>query len=142
MVVNGRRQETVDRVVERLPDATGVAPVSGVAADIGTADGETALFAALPQVGILINNAGIFDPKPFFDIPDEDWQRFYNVNMMIRVRAFRAYMPGILARMGADRLHLQRIQHPDADRGGDPLRHDQDGLAGDFARPGRTDPRH
>ena len=98
VVLNGRRQESVDRAVGRLRDATAGARISGVAADIGTADGVTALVAALPQVDILINNAGIFDPKPFFDIPDEDWQRFYDVNVMSGVRASRAYMPGMLAR--------------------------------------------
>ena len=98
VVVNGRRQETVDRAVGRLQGATAEARISGVAADVGAADGVARLVSTLPEVDILINNAGIFDPKPFFDIPDEDWQRFYDVNVMSGVRVSRAYMPGMLAR--------------------------------------------
>ena len=48
---------------------------------------------ALPDVDILINNAGIFEPKGFFEIPDEDWSRFFEVNVMSGVRLSRAYMP-------------------------------------------------
>ena len=52
----------------------------------------------LPEVDILINNAGIFEPKGFFDIPDDDWTRFFEVNVMSGVRLARAYMPGMLKR--------------------------------------------
>ena len=54
--------------------------------------------AALPDVDILINNTGIFEPKGFFDIPDADWQRFFDVNVMSGVRLSRAYMPAMLTR--------------------------------------------
>ena len=53
---------------------------------------------ALPEVDILINNAGIFEPKDFFETPDEDWSRFFEVNVMSGVRLSRAYMPGMLKR--------------------------------------------
>ena len=72
--------------------------VRGVAADVSTAAGCNALVAALPEVDILINNAGIFEPKGFFDIPDEEWNRFFEVNVMSGVRLSRAYMPGMLKR--------------------------------------------
>ena len=62
------------------------------------AAGCKALVAALPEVDILINNAGIFEPKDFFDIPDEDWSRFFEVNVMSGVRLSRAYLPGMLKR--------------------------------------------
>ena len=70
----------------------------GVAADVSTAAGCKALVAALPEVDILINNAGIFEPKAFFEIPDADWSRFFEVNVMSGVRLSRAYMPGMLKR--------------------------------------------
>jgi NAD(P)-dependent dehydrogenase (short-subunit alcohol dehydrogenase family) len=54
--------------------------------------------SALPEVDILINNAGIFEPKDFFDIPDEDWSRFFEVNVMSGIRLSRAYMQGMLKR--------------------------------------------
>ena len=72
--------------------------VRGIAADVSTAAGCEALVAALPDVDILVNNAGIFEPKDFFDIPDEDWSRFFEVNVMSGVRLSRAYMPGMLKR--------------------------------------------
>ena len=72
--------------------------VAGVAADVSTAAGCETLATALPDVDILINNAGIFEPKGFFDIPDEDWSRFFEVNVMSGVRLSRAYMPGMLKR--------------------------------------------
>jgi NAD(P)-dependent dehydrogenase (short-subunit alcohol dehydrogenase family) len=98
VVVNGRTQGKVDSAVGAITKAVAGAKVRGVAADVSTADGCKALLAALPDVDILINNAGIFEPKGFFDIPDEDWSRFYEVNVMSGVRLSRGYMPGMLKR--------------------------------------------
>ena len=96
VVINGRGQDKVDAAVRRL-EGTG-AKVRGIAADVSTAAGCKALVAALPEVDILINNAGIFEPKGFFEIPDEDWSRFFEVNVMSGVRLSRAYMLGMLKR--------------------------------------------
>jgi NAD(P)-dependent dehydrogenase (short-subunit alcohol dehydrogenase family) len=98
VVVNGRSQAKVDAAVAALTKAVPGAKVRGVAADVSTAEGCKALVAALPDVDILINNAGIFEPKGFFDIPDEDWTRFFEVNVMSGVRLSRAYMQGMLKR--------------------------------------------
>ena len=98
VVVNGRAQGKVESAVAAITKAVPGAKVRGVAADVSTAAGCNTLLAALPDVDILINNAGIFEPKGFFDIPDEDWSRFYEVNVMSGVRLSRAYMPGMLER--------------------------------------------
>jgi NAD(P)-dependent dehydrogenase (short-subunit alcohol dehydrogenase family) len=98
VVVNGRTQAKVDAAVAAIAKAVPGSKVRGVAADVSTADGCKTLVAALPDVDILINNAGIFEPKGFFDIPDEDWFRFFEVNVMSGVRLSRAYMPGMLKR--------------------------------------------
>jgi len=98
VVVNGRSQAKVDAAIAAIGKAIPGAKVKGVAADVSTADGCKALVAALPEVDILINNAGIFEPKGFFDIPDEDWTRFFDVNVMSGVRLARAYMQGMLKR--------------------------------------------
>jgi NAD(P)-dependent dehydrogenase (short-subunit alcohol dehydrogenase family) len=98
VVVNGRTQGKVDSAVAAITRSVPGDKVRGVAADVSTAEGCKALLAALPDVDILINNAGIFEPKGFFDIPDEDWSRFYEVNVMSGVRLSRAYMPGMLKR--------------------------------------------
>jgi NAD(P)-dependent dehydrogenase (short-subunit alcohol dehydrogenase family) len=98
VVVNGRTQAKVDAAVAAIAKLAPGAKVRGVAADVSTAAGCNALVADLPEVDILVNNAGIFEPKGFFDIPDEDWNRFFEVNVMSGVRLSRAYMRGMLKR--------------------------------------------
>jgi NAD(P)-dependent dehydrogenase (short-subunit alcohol dehydrogenase family) len=98
VVVNGRSQAKVDAAVAALASAAPGSRVTGLAADVSTAAGCQLLTERLPDVDILINNAGIFEPKGFFDIPDDDWTRFYDVNVMSGVRLARAYMPGMLKR--------------------------------------------
>jgi NAD(P)-dependent dehydrogenase (short-subunit alcohol dehydrogenase family) len=98
VVVNGRSQAKVDAAVAAIAGEVPGGKVRGVAADVSTAAGCDALVAAQPEVDILINNAGIFEPKGFFDIPDEDWSRFFEVNVMSGVRLSRAYFPGMLKR--------------------------------------------
>jgi NAD(P)-dependent dehydrogenase (short-subunit alcohol dehydrogenase family) len=98
VAVNGRTKAKIDAAVAAIAKAVPAAKVHGIAADVSTAAGCKALVAALPDVDILINNAGIFEPKGFFDIPDDDWSRFFEVNVMSGVRLSRAYMPGMLKR--------------------------------------------
>ena len=98
VVVNGRTQAKVDSAVAAIAKVAHGSKVAGVAADVSTAAGCQTLAETLPDVDILINNAGIFEPKGFFDIPDADWTRFYEVNVMSGVRLSRAYMPGMLKR--------------------------------------------
>jgi NAD(P)-dependent dehydrogenase (short-subunit alcohol dehydrogenase family) len=98
VVVNGRAQARVDAAATAITKAVPGSKVSGIAADVSTAAGCKALIAALPQVDILINNAGIFEPKDFFEIPDEDWSRFFETNLMSGVRLSRAYLPDMLKR--------------------------------------------
>jgi len=98
VVVNGRTEAKVDAAVAAIARKLPGSKVRGVAADVSTAEGCKALVAALPDVDILINNAGIFEPKGFLDIPDEDWSRFFDVNVMSGVRLARAYLPGLLKR--------------------------------------------
>lgn len=96
VVINGRGQDSVNASVRKLEGAGG--SVRGVAADVSTAAGCKALVTALPEVDILVNNAGIFQAKDFFDIPDEDWTRFFEVNVMSGVRLSRAYFEGMIKR--------------------------------------------
>jgi NAD(P)-dependent dehydrogenase (short-subunit alcohol dehydrogenase family) len=98
VVVNGRTKAKVDAAVAALAKVLPDSKLRGIAADVSTAAGCNALLAALPDVDILINNAGIFEPKGFFDIPDEDWTRFVEVNVMSGVRLSRAYLQGMLKR--------------------------------------------
>jgi NAD(P)-dependent dehydrogenase (short-subunit alcohol dehydrogenase family) len=98
VVVNGRAQGKVDAAAAAIAKAVPGAKVRGVAADVSTAAGCKMLVTAVPEVDILINNAGIFEPKAFFEIPDEDWSRFFEVNVMSGVRLSRAYFSGMLKR--------------------------------------------
>jgi NAD(P)-dependent dehydrogenase (short-subunit alcohol dehydrogenase family) len=98
VTINGRTQAKVDAALAAIAKAVPGAKARGVAADVSTAEGCKVLVAALPEVDILINNAGIFEPKSFFDIPDADWTRFFEVNVMSGVRLSRAYLPDMLKR--------------------------------------------
>ncbi|WP_316190862.1 SDR family oxidoreductase [Bradyrhizobium sp. SZCCHNS2096] len=98
VVLNGRSRDRVDAAVAKLKAAHSDAKVRGVAGDVATVAGCNEIVTALPKVDILVNNAGIFEPKDFFETPDEDWSRFFEVNVMSGVRMARAYMQGMLKR--------------------------------------------
>ena len=98
VVVNGRTPERVDAAVRQVRDAAPGADVRGVAADLGTADGCARLTDAIPDVDVLVNNLGIFEPRPFEDISDGDWMRFFETNVLSGVRLSRHYLPGMRAR--------------------------------------------
>ena len=98
VTVNGRTQARVDAAVAALAKAVPGAKIRGVAADVSMVVGCKTLMIVLPEVDILINNAGIFEPKGFFETPDDDWSRFFDVNVMSGVRLARAYLPGMLKR--------------------------------------------
>lgn len=97
VVINGRSQKSVDAALARLRSLVAGADVQGVAADLATAEGCQVLFDACPQADILVNNLGIFDPVPFDAIPDSEWQRFFDVNVMSGVRLARHYLPAMKA---------------------------------------------
>lgn len=98
VVVNGRTQARVDAALAFIKSKQSGADLIGVAADLGTPAGADALLARVPQADILVNNLGIFEPKGFLDIPDEDWRRFFDVNVLSGVRLSRAYFPGMAKR--------------------------------------------
>jgi NAD(P)-dependent dehydrogenase (short-subunit alcohol dehydrogenase family) len=98
VVVNGRTEERVQQAIARIKSKFPKALLKGLAADLGTAEGAKTLIASVPEVDILVNNLGIFEPKPFFDIPDEDWDRFFRVNVLSGVRLSRHYTPGMVQR--------------------------------------------
>lgn len=92
VIVNGRSQESVDEAVASLAtEATG--RLFGFAGDIATAEVADRLHDQYPDVEILINNLGIFEPVAFEDITDSDWRRFFEVNVLSGVRLARYYLP-------------------------------------------------
>jgi len=96
VVVNGRSQRRVEDAAGRIQREKRDAQVTGVAADLGTKDGVDLLTRRVPAVDILVNNLGIFEAKPFAEIPDEDWLRFFEVNVLSGVRLSRFYLPKML----------------------------------------------
>ncbi len=93
VVINGRSEKAVTEAAAKLK-AEG--DVSGVAGDLGTLEGSNQLTSKLPHVDILINNAGIYEPKDFADIDDESWEKIFQVNVMSGVRLGRFYLPKML----------------------------------------------
>ena len=92
VLINGRRQAAVDKAVTTLKAGSG-RDVEGFAGDLSTAAAAEELAKRHPDVDILVNNLGIFEPKPFEEIPDADWQRFFDVNVLSGVRLVRLYLP-------------------------------------------------
>ncbi|MFD0764923.1 SDR family NAD(P)-dependent oxidoreductase [Mucilaginibacter lutimaris] len=96
--INGRDQAKVDDVAEKLKAETGNQNIKGIAADFSDKQQIENLISQLPEVDILVNNVGIFEPKEFKNITDEDWLRFFEVNVLSGVRLSRAYFDKMLAK--------------------------------------------
>ena len=94
VIVNGRSAAAVEKAVATLKAESG-GDLVGFAGDLGTAQPIEDLVRRHPEVDILVNNMGIFEPKPFEDIPDADWMRFFEVNVLSGVRLSRAYLPAM-----------------------------------------------
>jgi len=93
VIVNGRSDESVNEALAKIRQAVPDAKLQSFAGDLSSAAGVDQLVSQFPAVDILINNLGIFEPKPFEQIPDEDWFRFFEVNVLSGVRLSRAYLP-------------------------------------------------
>ena len=96
VIVNGRTEERVSSALKQIRERMPNADVRGIAADLGAAAGVVTFLQQVPEADILVNNLGIFEVKPFLDIPDSDWLRFFEVNVMSGVRLARHYLPGML----------------------------------------------
>jgi NAD(P)-dependent dehydrogenase (short-subunit alcohol dehydrogenase family) len=98
VTINGRTAERAKGAVEQLQRELPDSSVSGVAADLSTAAGCETLIRQRPELDVLVNNMGIFEPKPFDEIPDADWLRFFETNVLSGVRLSRHYLRGMRAR--------------------------------------------
>ena len=94
--INGRDKNKIDTVIQKLKIETGNANIKGIAADFSDKQQVESLIKQLPEVDILVNNIGIFEPKEFRDITDDDWIRFYEVNVLSGVKLSRAYLDKML----------------------------------------------
>src|ERR1700761_8302838 len=89
--VNGRTEERVNRAVGEIEGK-----VDGIAADLTTEEGAKKVFARIEKLDILVNNLGIFETKPFLEIEDAEWRRFFDANVLSGVRVTRHYLPHML----------------------------------------------
>src|SRR5229473_3193445 len=96
VVINGRTEARVNSAMEQIAKRFTGAQLRGVAADLGTLAGVELFLKQIPEADILVNNLGIFETKPFLEIPDSDWLRFFEVNVLSGVRLSRHYLPGML----------------------------------------------
>ncbi|HXZ93092.1 MAG TPA: SDR family oxidoreductase [Burkholderiales bacterium] len=103
VTLTGRSQASVDAALGRLRAALPAVQASGIAADCASATGAEAVFARVPEVDILVNNLGIYERKAFFDIPDADWLRLYETNVLSGIRFARHYARN-MARRGWGRV--------------------------------------
>lgn len=97
VIINGRKEKDVQKVVEDMKHSTGNTSISGVAADFGKAEEIARLLEQVPEVDILVNNVGIFNQVDFEKITDEEWQEMFDINVMSGVRMSRHYFPKMLA---------------------------------------------
>jgi NAD(P)-dependent dehydrogenase (short-subunit alcohol dehydrogenase family) len=93
VIVNGRTEERVSAAVKTILRKSPRAKVSGVAADLGAAEGAAIAIRQIPDLDILVNNVGIYAIKPFEELTDDDWMKIFDVNVMSGVRLSRHYLP-------------------------------------------------
>ena len=98
VIINGRTQKRVDDAMGTISAAHSGAKLDALPLDLSTAAGAADAVALFPDVDVLVNNLGIFEPKPFEEIPDADWLRFFDTNVMSGVRLSRAHLPGMRTR--------------------------------------------
>lgn len=96
--VNGRSRRSVDRAIDEISTALPDAELVPVVADVATADGAGAVFAALPDTDILVNNLGIFGSADPFEINDDEWRRYFEINDLAAIRLTRHYLPRMMER--------------------------------------------
>ncbi len=98
VILNGRTEASASTARAEVLKAVPSAALEQFIGDLATPAAADALYEAYPAVDVLVNNLGIFEPKPFEDIPDDDWRRFFEVNVLSGVRLSRLYLPGMKAR--------------------------------------------
>lgn len=96
VIINGRNDEKVNKVVSKLKNEFPSAVISGIKADFEKKEDVDILLDKLTNIDILINNVGIFDLKNFEDLADEDWYKIFEINVMSAVRLSKRLLPQML----------------------------------------------
>jgi NAD(P)-dependent dehydrogenase (short-subunit alcohol dehydrogenase family) len=98
VIINGRSVERVEEALAKLRQRVPRAAFGGIAADLSTPEGVQEFISQAGEADILVNNLGIFEPKPFEEITDDDWRRYFDTNVMSGVRLSRHYLPRMVQR--------------------------------------------
>jgi NAD(P)-dependent dehydrogenase (short-subunit alcohol dehydrogenase family) len=98
VIINGRTDARVAAAVSKIRASVSGSRIEGIAADLSIAAGCAQVIRRFPEIDILVNNMGIFEPKPFTEIPDADWFRFFESNVMSGIRLSRHYVGGMRSR--------------------------------------------
>src|SRR3989442_7779620 len=98
VILNGRSDKAVAPALEQIRKAVPEAKVEGFAGALATTTATEDLLKFFPAVDILVNNLGVYEPKPFDKISDEDWRHVFEVNVLSGVRLSRGYISGMKQR--------------------------------------------
>ena len=123
VIVNGRSDNAVNSALEQVRRAVPEAKVEGFAGDLATTTATENLIKLFPAVDILVNNLGIYEPKPFDEISDDDWRHVFEVNVLSGVRLSRAYVSGMKQRNWG-RIIFISSESGISTQGNDSIRHD------------------
>lgn len=96
VIINGRDNDKVNDAVTTLKEEFPTLAIKGIAADLESEAGCNKLISEMKHIDILINNLGIFEPKDFTEITNEEWLHMFNVNVMSGVRLSQHYLPKML----------------------------------------------
>ncbi len=96
VAINGRTQERLIQATQKIKSIHPTAKLIPIAADLNKKEDIEKVIREVPSVDILVNNFGFYEVKKFNDIPDEDWLRIFNANVMSGIRLSRHYLPGML----------------------------------------------
>lgn len=115
VIINGRSEKRVAEAIEKIRQKHTHAKLEPLIGDLSTVEAATQAISAFPQSDILVNNLGMYEPKPFEAISDDDWTAIIETNFMSGVRLSRHYLPKMLTKnWGKDHFYLERVrrQHP------------------------------
>ena len=96
VIINGRSEARVKAAIDKIDALAPKTKPSGIAVDLSTRDGAEQLFQQVPTVDVLVNNLGVYEPKAFGDISDDDWFKIFEANVLSGVRLSRQYLPAML----------------------------------------------
>ena len=97
VIVNGRTEARVSEAIASIRQSHPSANLEPFVADLANAEAAIDVTRRFPSVEILVNNLGVYEPKPFEQISDDDWRAIIETNFMSGVRLSRHYLPKMKA---------------------------------------------